>query len=279
MRKLLIVVLFIFSIFVPRAFAYEITQPLGKPAPSSPEYEKYIKQKTMLEEKKKKIEAELQRVASEDVAYMKSMMEADRERDMWNEIEKHIISVEKAEPQMDIYGSQRTMSYKKSHSKLEYINIGGDDYFLEKTYRINAFTGQCLSSIKVNMRVYTKQKIGTDLDLLEVKGSAVVDYMTPLPNTINASTPIEYLEYLIGAKLRAEAGRYIIARTFDYYFAERAGLKPGDVILTIDGIAVSETNLYNGLIGYIKKLSGNTRKITILRDGKEITVYHTWKSI
>ncbi len=86
----------------------------------------------MLEEKKKKIEAELQRIASEDVAYMKSMMEADRERDMWKEIEKHIISVEKAEPQMDIHGSSRTMSYKKAHHKMEYTKTGGDDFFLEK---------------------------------------------------------------------------------------------------------------------------------------------------
>ncbi len=279
MKKLSIIMFLMLTVFVSRALASELAQPLGTPAPSSPEYEKYIKQKSMLEEKKKKIEAELQRIASEDVAYMKTMMEADRERDMWKEIEKHIISVEKAEPSMDIYGSYRTMSYKKSHSKLEHINVGGDDYFLEKKYVIDAFTGQCASFTKMNMRVYTKQNICTDLDLLDIKADAVVDYITPLPNTTNASTPIEYLEYLMGVKLRAEAGRYVIERTFDYYFAERSGLKPGDIVLTIDGIAVNETNLYNGLIGYIKKLSGDTRKITILREGKEITVCHTWKSI
>ena len=116
MRKLSIIMFLLFNVFIFPVFAYEIGQPLGTPAPSSPEYEKYMKQKTLLENEKKKIETEMQRIASEDVIYMKSMMESDRERDMWHEIEKHIISVEKAEPNMEIYGDFRIAWYEKGSS-------------------------------------------------------------------------------------------------------------------------------------------------------------------
>ncbi|MBR4400591.1 MAG: hypothetical protein IKT09_02730 [Synergistes sp.] len=267
MRKLLIIMFLMLTVFVSGAPAYEVGQPLGSPAPSSPEYEKFIKQKTLLENAKKKIEADLQRIASEDVVYMKSMMEADRERDMWKEIEKHIISAEKAEPRMEVFNGFRSMKYEKGYDKSD-----GIEYFIIKTYQIDSYSGQCQSFIEGHITIGLNACDG--IYPIELKAESFVVYTLPLPDMATAKTPKEFLEYYLGARLRKESEHYVIERIYDYYFAERAGLKAGDVILTIRDIPVTETNLNKWLASYIKNRLDFSLKITVQRENKMISVYH-----
>ena len=51
--------------------------------------------------------------------------------------------------------------------------------------------------------------------------------------------------------------------------AEKAGIEPGDVILRIDGVKVSESNKLQNYVA--KKRAGDKVKIDLIRDGKKIT--------
>lgn len=74
----------------------------------------------------------------------------------------------------------------------------------------------------------------------------------------------------IGASIQTFEDKLIITNTYEGFAADKAGLKPGDVILTIDGNDVTGKST-DDVSKILKGAPGTTVEVGLRRDGNEIT--------
>src|SRR5271165_7036430 len=70
----------------------------------------------------------------------------------------------------------------------------------------------------------------------------------------------------VGIEISIEDEQVVVIAPFDGSPAAKAGIRSGDVIVTIDGVAVN-TNALSDTIGRMRGAEGTTVKIGIMRDG------------
>jgi carboxyl-terminal processing protease len=80
----------------------------------------------------------------------------------------------------------------------------------------------------------------------------------------------------VGIEVSMEDDEVVVVSPFEGSPAASAGIRPGDVIATIDGIAVNTTNLAD-TIGRMRGKEGTTVKIGILREGSAEPLQFTLK--
>ncbi|MBT8441202.1 MAG: S41 family peptidase [Gammaproteobacteria bacterium] len=122
-----------------------------------------------------------------------------------------------------------------------------------------------------------------DRELIE---SAVRGMVTDLDPHSQFLDPDEYEEIRIsttgnysgvGLEVNMERGRVTVVSPIEGTPAERAGLQPGDVLVSIDDITIDEHNV-SETIGLMRGKPGTTVKITVTRDEEERIDYELTRS-
>jgi carboxyl-terminal processing protease len=80
----------------------------------------------------------------------------------------------------------------------------------------------------------------------------------------------------VGIELSIEDDQVVVIAPFDGSPAAQAGIRPGDIIVTIDGIAVN-TNTLADTIGRMRGAEGSSVKIGIMREGNSEPMLFTLK--
>jgi carboxyl-terminal processing protease len=80
----------------------------------------------------------------------------------------------------------------------------------------------------------------------------------------------------VGIELAIEDDQVVVIAPFEGSPAALAGIRPGDIIVTIDGVAVS-TNTLNDTIGRMRGTEGSSVKIGIMREGHAEPLVFTLK--
>ncbi len=139
----------------------------------------------------------------------------------------------------------------------------------------------------INAQTLTYGAIGGMVDALGDTGHS--SFLTP--DMVRKVKELEQSKFNgIGAEVRLKEGRVVIVAPFEGSPAEKAGLRPGDVILRVDGKDVTGLTLdevVNRITGpagtrvelrILESSSGRTRDVTITR--ARITVHEvTWRQL
>lgn len=106
--------------------------------------------------------------------------------------------------------------------------------------------------------------------MINTLGDAYSSYLTPDENkslTEDLSGQVEG----IGAYVAVENGKIVIVAPIKNSPAQRAGVKPGDIIKTIDGVSTEGMTLIEA-VGKIKGKKGSTVHLTLLRQESVVNV-------
>ncbi|HOC17104.1 MAG TPA: ChaN family lipoprotein [Vicinamibacterales bacterium] len=122
----------------------------------------------------------------------------------------------------------------------------------------NWFDGQIASVIPVTVN-------GPDGAVASVRAS-YANFLWGLPHAIDSLYPSLGLSTAVG---QGETARRVILVQKDSV-AERAGVKPGDVIVSVDGTPLSDKEAYNRLMA--EKRWGDRARIVVRRGGEDVTL-------
>lgn len=192
------------------------------------------------------LKAALKQIAEQGTAFMKGKMEAGAETEMWDEIEKHIYSVEMGTPQKLAKDDITAVQFQKMLDN----NIG----FIAQQYSVNKKTKQCRVIVAV-------------AGSANVKEASIVDY-TPYEEAPSAS-PIEALEKQLGVRLSEAENAYKVTEILS---GEKESIfMINDMLIKVDMHQLASDNIER-IAAFIKMRREQKQpvKISVMRNGETL---------
>lgn len=113
---------------------------------------------------------------------------------------------------------------------------------------------------------YQKMIYGATRGLVRALGDSHTTFLTPTESRI-FSEDVQGTFEGIGAEIGERDGQIVIVRPMPNSPAERAGLRPNDVVLQVDGVSVEDLDLIQ-VIGLIRGPRGTVVRLLIARQGE-----------